>query len=85
MKLKANDTLHVSSAGADNLLAGDEFEVSDAEGAQLIERGLATEVKGGAKAAPAHENKAEPPLENKGVISGASLAPKPARAKAPKA
>ena len=42
-------------------------------------------IEGSAKAAPAHENKAEPPLENKGVISGASLAPKPARAKASKA
>ena len=62
MKLTANDTLHVSSVKADNLLPGEEFEVSDDMGRQLVAMGRATEVK--AKAEPA--NKAEPAApENK--------------------
>lgn len=53
MKLKALDTLLVSSVKSDNLLAGEEFEVSDNEGRGLVERGYAVEVK----AAKAHSNK----------------------------
>lgn len=45
MKLKANDTVHISSVQADNLQPGDEFEINDADGQSLVERGLATEVK----------------------------------------
>jgi hypothetical protein len=59
MKLKAKDTLHVSSVKADNLLPGEEFEVSDDMGRQLIERGVAAEVKGGAKATEPPAAKAE--------------------------
>lgn len=75
MKLRAKDTLHVSSVKADNLQPGEEFEVADDTGRQLVERGLATEVKSEAKAAPAHANKAEPGApENKAkqAISGRS-------------
>lgn len=69
MKLKANDTLHVSSVKADNIAPGEEFEVSDDSGRQLIEKGLATEVK--AKV----EKKAEPPVENKMEPAPANKAP----------
>lgn len=76
MKLKANDTLHVSSVKADNLAPGEEFEVSDDIGRQLIELGRATEVKvakaaekpaekPSAKAEPAIINKMEPAPKNK--------------------
>lgn len=44
MKLKAVDTLHVSSVKADNIKPGEEFEVSDDLGRQMVERGLATAV-----------------------------------------
>lgn len=76
MKLTANDTLHVSSVKADNLLPGEEFEVSDDMGRQLVEMGRATEVKGraAAKSEPAApENKAAPPPENKAPISSKSI------------
>lgn len=58
MKLKAIDTLHVSSVKADNILPGESFEVSDDFGRQLIERGLASEVKT-TKAEAKEETKAE--------------------------
>jgi hypothetical protein len=61
MKLKAIDTLHVSSVGPENIAPGQEFEVSDDTGKELIERDLASEVK----AAPVHANKAEPAPANK--------------------
>jgi hypothetical protein len=44
MKLKAKDTLHVSSVKADNLVPGEEFEVPDDVGHQFVERGLAIRV-----------------------------------------
>lgn len=53
MKLKANDTLHISAVKADNILPGETFEVSEAEGKSLVDRGLASEVK----AAPKPANK----------------------------
>lgn len=63
MKLKAIDTLHVSSVGPDNIVPGQEFEVSDDTGDQLVARGLASEVKSAVvaenKAAPAPTNKAK--------------------------
>lgn len=60
MKLKAKDTLHVSSVKAENLLPGEEFETSDDQGRQLVERGVATEVKGSAKSDAPPETKPEP-------------------------
>lgn len=62
MKLKANDTLFISSVSSDNILAGQEFEVSDLQGKSLIERGLAVKVK----AARAPANKKAPDTANKG-------------------
>jgi len=44
MRLKANDTMFVSSVKSDNILPGEEFEVSDEAGRQFVEHGLATEV-----------------------------------------
>jgi hypothetical protein len=65
MKLTANDQLHISSVKADNILPGEEFEVSDLQGQSLIDRGLATEV--GGKKAPAPKNKkAADPANKKG-------------------
>jgi hypothetical protein len=69
MKLKAIDTIRVSSAGG-RKEAGETFEVNDAEAAELVRRGLAVEVgaenplKAKTKAAPA--NKAARPSRNKG-------------------
>ena len=65
MRLTANDTLHVSSVKADNLLPGEEFEVSDDMGRQLVELGRATEVKGSKGKADAPAAKAEPAILNK--------------------
>lgn len=59
MKLKAKDTLFISSVSSENILPGATFEVSDAEGKRLIERGLAT------KAAAAPRNKMAPASDNK--------------------
>ena len=59
MKLKANDTLHVSSVKADNIMQGEQFEVADNVGKELIDRGLATEIKPASAAKP----------ENKGTVS----------------
>ncbi len=59
MKLKANDTLHVSSVKADNILRGEQFEVANNVGKELVDRGLATEIK------PASQAK----TENKGTVS----------------
>jgi len=58
MRLKANDTLHVSAAGPENIAPGAEFEVSDDQGADLVERGLATEVVPENKMIAAPMNKA---------------------------
>lgn len=52
MKLKAKDTLHISSVKPDNILPGEEFEIDDAGGKSLIDRGLATEVKATAPPKP---------------------------------
>jgi len=69
MKLKAKDTLFISSVSSENILPGAFFEVSDAQGESLIERGLATQVKsskkGGGKAAPPAKNKMQPTTLNK--------------------
>jgi len=53
MKLKANDTMFISSVKSDNILPGEEFEVSDDAGKDYVARGLATRIG----VAPAPENK----------------------------
>jgi hypothetical protein len=81
IKMKASKdegaNFHVSSAGPDNITAGQEFSVSnETEAKQLEDRKLATRV-GGAKAeAAAPENKAEAAPANKAI----SAATAPARA-----
>lgn len=65
MKLKAIDTLHISSVSQDNLAPGAEFEVSDETGRVLIDRGLAKEVKA---AAPV-ENKMDNAPANKAAAT----------------
>lgn len=78
VEMKATDTIHVSSAGAENILEGDKFEVSEEEAKSLERRGLAKRV-GGAKAEKAApENKMEAAPTNKGVISGEGIT-RPAR------
>lgn len=57
MKLRALDTLLVSSVKSDNLKPNEEFEIDDAAGAKLVERGYAVEVKAAKKAAPKPGNK----------------------------
>lgn len=67
MKVKAIDQLHVSSVQAAALRKDEEFEVSDAEGEQLIKRGLVTKVaeKSAAKATAKPANKRARPSRNK--------------------
>lgn len=76
VKMKALDTLHISSVQADNLAPGEEFEVSSAIADDLEERGLAKRVGGkveakAEKAAP--ENKMEAPSEDKGIIGASAF------------
>lgn len=81
IKMKASKdegtNFHVSSAGPENITAGQEFSVSnEAEAKQLEERKLATRV-GGAKAeAAAPENKAEAAPANKTISAPARAARK---------
>lgn len=70
MKLKAKDQLHISSVRADSLRPGEEFEVSDPIGRDLVKRGLATKVSGpkkgaSSKKAQAADNKKAPSPDNK--------------------
>jgi hypothetical protein len=62
--MKANDTLHVSSVKADNILPGEEFEVSADVADDIEARGLAKRV-GGKKAEPAPDNKMAAAPDNK--------------------
>lgn len=45
MLMKALDTLHVSAVGSDNILAGQTFEIAEADGEILRQRGLAEPVE----------------------------------------
>lgn len=66
MKLKALDQIHVSSVKADSLRPGEEFEVNDVQGAELLKaHPNRFEQIGGAKAEPKPANKAEPAPANK--------------------
>lgn len=49
MKLKANDTIHISELKSGNIVPDEEFEASESTGKELVERGLAVEVKATAK------------------------------------
>lgn len=79
--MKANDTLHISSVKADNILPGEEFEVSTAVADDLEARGLA---KRGKKAEPAPANKMAPEPDNKAEKPPLSALHVPAKAKGKK-
>jgi hypothetical protein len=70
VRMKANDTLHLSAVRADNLAPGEEFEVSGVFADDLESRGLATRLgaKAGAKAEEAPANKAETAPVNKAAV-----------------
>lgn len=72
--MKAVDTLHVSSASAAAIQAGEKFEVNEGEAKELEVRGLAKRV-GAAKAEPAPANKMEAAPENKAIKADALKAP----------
>lgn len=69
MKLKANDTLFISSVSPENIPPKGEFTIDDdVEARRLIAAGLAIEVKTpkpAAKKAAAPKNKAAPRAKNK--------------------
>lgn len=67
MKLKATDTLHISSLGPDPIRPGEEFELHDPDAKKLIDRGLAKKVATPAaeKAKAKPRNKAAPKPKNK--------------------
>lgn len=69
--MKATDTIHVSSAGAENILEGEKFDVSEEEAKILEKRGLAKRVGGekADKAAPSNKMVEEP--QNKIIGAGA--------------
>ena len=67
MKLKANDQLHVSSVRAGTLRPGEEFEVGETIGKDLVKRKLATQVRAPrSKNKPKPANKRAPSPDNKG-------------------
>ena len=86
MKMKANDTLHISSVGPNTLQPGDDFDVSKHIADDLEKRGLASPIGGDepeqeaktedpaveVKAEDAPQNKAEEAPANKAVISATS-------------
>ncbi|MDF2994670.1 MAG: hypothetical protein K0R27_307 [Xanthobacteraceae bacterium] len=67
MRLKALDQMHVSAVKSDSLRPGEEFEVSDSIGADLLKRhpGKFVELGRRAKAEAKPRNKAEPAPSNK--------------------
>lgn len=76
MKLRALDQIHVSSIQPDSLRPGQEIEVGDALGAELLTkhprtfREVAADEDGGQKADPVPLNKAEDAPANKAVTAG---------------
>lgn len=70
MRLRAKDTVHISAVQSDNLVEGDEFELEDAEGQKLIDRGIAELVDAAPPSPPAPPKPvATPPRQNKGKVS----------------
>ena len=65
VEMKALDTMHVSSAGPDNLAAGDTFEVSETDAKSLEDRGLAKRT--GKKMAEQPANKMADAPANKAI------------------
>jgi hypothetical protein len=50
VKMKAADTLHITSVQSDSIEPGAQFEISEPEAKQLEQRGLATRQSSAAKA-----------------------------------
>lgn len=69
MKMKSLDTIHVSAVKPDSLRPGEEFEISDAAGAELMKahpsKFEVVQEKSSEKAEPAPKNKAESAPANK--------------------
>jgi hypothetical protein len=65
MKMKALDTLFISSVSSENIPPNGEFEVSDDQGKSLEERGLAKRVSETKAEKAAPENKMEAAPANK--------------------
>lgn len=85
MKLRATDQLHVSAVRADSLRPGDEFEVSDTLGEELLKKhaNRVQRVEGGEPDAAESGEKAETAPQNK--AEGAAPANKAERPTATKA
>jgi hypothetical protein len=66
MKLKLIDQILISSLSSDTLRPGQEIEVDDGFGAELLERHPAVFLEIGGKAEPAPANKAAKAPANKG-------------------
>lgn len=79
MKLKALDQLHISSVQPDSLRPGQEFEVSDAVGADLMKAHPTKVQQVGEKAEEAPQNKAEQDPENKAIVSAPVTKARPRR------
>jgi len=79
MKVKLTDQLHISEISSDTIAADTVIDVTDETGESLVSRGLATKV-GGAKVAPAPNNKKAAEPKNKAAkapIAARPAAPKP--------
>lgn len=66
MKVKAQDTLHITSVSSEPIRPGQEFTLPDDEAKKLVDRGLVSKVsQPRKKAAPKPKNKAAPKPANK--------------------
>lgn len=74
MRLRAYDTIHISAVRADNIRPGDEIDVSDATGAELMKAhpGIFAIVSQ-EKAEPEPQNKAEPAAPENKAEAGPSV------------
>lgn len=63
MRLKANDTMHISNVSAEPIQPGQRFTIEEGQGRQLVKRGLASEVAEAPK--PKNENKGSVATETK--------------------
>lgn len=68
MKMKALDQIHISAVKADSLRPGEEFEVSDSLGQQLLREHPGRVTALGAKSAPSRRDKADPSPLNKSTL-----------------
>lgn len=88
MRLRAYDTVHVSSVQAENIRPGQEFEIGDAAGEDLLKahpglfavlsRSTETKAEGEPqnKAEPAPENKAAAPVSSRDTATSTRRVPR---------